>query len=173
MIYVTHDQVEAMTLADRIVVLNGGVIEQVGTPMELYQRPRNLFVAGFIGSPKMNFLPGVVVRQGKGFAVDLRDFRFPVSAAGKVGEGQRVTLGFRPEDVSPSKDGRHPICRASPVVREQLGRETLVYFRGSLSDELLIAEMPGHCELGGEGETALHAAPSGAHLFDEYGNRIE
>src|SRR5690606_36144836 len=68
MIYVTHDQVEAMTLADKIVVLNAGIVEQVGSPLELYHKPRNMFVAGFIGSPKMNFLPGTIVSSAGGQA---------------------------------------------------------------------------------------------------------
>src|SRR5690606_25649484 len=101
--YVTHDQVEAMTLADRIVVLNGGRIEQVGAPMELYERPRNLFVAEFIGSPRMNLIPGELVgasehgarvRTGAGDVLEIA----VDAAAAKAGEA--VTLGVRPEHLT-------------------------------------------------------------------------
>ncbi|MCB1378556.1 MAG: sn-glycerol-3-phosphate ABC transporter ATP-binding protein UgpC [Alphaproteobacteria bacterium] len=172
MIYVTHDQIEAMTLADRIVVLNEGVIEQVGTPMELYLRPRNMFVAGFIGSPKMNFLPAVIMGQGDTLAADLGDFMFPLSLASQVDEGMRVTLGFRPEDISPLESGRLPVCHARAVHKEQLGSETLVYYRGSRSDDLLLIRMSGQFDCGSRGETALYAAPEAIHVFDQRGNRI-
>ena len=173
MIYVTHDQIEAMTLADRIVVLNGGMIEQVGSPMELYQRPRNLFVAGFIGSPKMNFLSGTVVRNGKEFAVDLGDFKFPLIPAKQIAEGQRITLGFRPEDVSSQKPGLHALCKVRAVLREQLGSETLVYYRANLSDYMLIVKMPGPSEIQSDQEMILCAAASAVHVFDSSGIRID
>jgi multiple sugar transport system ATP-binding protein len=104
-IYVTHDQIEAMTLADRIVVLNSGRIEQVGTPMELYRTPANLFVAGFIGSPAMNLLDGTidgendrpVVRLAEGSAIDISPLR-------KVRRGQSVKLGLRPEHLTAGGD---------------------------------------------------------------------
>src|SRR5215475_10188478 len=106
MIYVTHDQVEAMTLADKIVVLNAGNIEQAGSPLELYHHPVNLFVAGFIGSPKMNFLTTDVRATGPdGVTVVLpggRDVRVPV-AAGALQPGAKVTLGVRPEHLKTSR----------------------------------------------------------------------
>jgi multiple sugar transport system ATP-binding protein len=102
-IYVTHDQIEAMTLADRIVAMHGGVVQQVGSPLELYDRPANLFVAGFIGSPGMNFLDGTYefgnVRLKDGTLVPLAE---PLSLA----DGSRVTLGIRPEHVSMKPDAR-------------------------------------------------------------------
>jgi multiple sugar transport system ATP-binding protein len=173
MIYVTHDQIEAMTLADRIVVLNGGVIEQVGTPMELYQRPCNLFVAGFIGSPKMNFLSGTVVRKGQALAVDLGEFMFPLAVARQIPEGQQVTLGFRPECVSSQQPGIHALCRVRAELREQLGSETLVYYRGNQSDDMLIAKMSGQFEIPSNREAILYASASAVHVFDKSGNRIE
>ena len=125
-VYVTHDQVEAMTMADRIVVLNGGIVEQVGTPLELYHAPANLFVAGFIGAPKMNVLPGTVsaVRNGTA-AVALNGsghVEVPVERA--LGEGQPVSVGIRPEHLSVSQHG--PIAGAVEIV-EHLGDETLAY----------------------------------------------
>ena len=115
MIYVTHDQVEAMTLASRIVVLNGGRIEQIGTPLDLYHRPANRFVAGFLGSPRMNFLAGrVAAADEHGFAVEVAGarLRFAHGAAGSAATtthrsaqasgievGQGMTLGVRAENV--------------------------------------------------------------------------
>ncbi|QRM45938.1 sn-glycerol-3-phosphate ABC transporter ATP-binding protein UgpC [Rhizobium sp. BG4] len=101
-IYVTHDQIEAMTLADRIVAMHGGVVQQVGSPLELYDRPANLFVAGFIGSPGMNFLDATYENGG----VKLKDSTIvPLSAPLSVANGAKVTLGIRPEHVVMSSDG--------------------------------------------------------------------
>ncbi|MGV2100925.1 sn-glycerol-3-phosphate ABC transporter ATP-binding protein UgpC [Rhizobium sp. 21-4511-3d] len=101
-IYVTHDQIEAMTLADRIVAMHGGVVQQVGSPLELYDRPANLFVAGFIGSPGMNFLDATYENGG----VKLKDGTIvPLSAPLSVANGAKVTLGIRPEHVVMSSDG--------------------------------------------------------------------
>jgi multiple sugar transport system ATP-binding protein len=100
-IYVTHDQIEAMTLADRIVAMHGGVVQQVGSPLELYDRPANLFVAGFIGSPGMNFLDATF--EGNG--VKLKDGTLvPLSQSLKLAPGAKVTLGIRPEHVVLSAD---------------------------------------------------------------------
>jgi ABC-type sugar transport system ATPase subunit len=117
MIYVTHDQVEAMTLADRIVVLNGGRIEQIGTPLELYNRPANLFVAGFIGSPRMNLLPADFVKN---------------SAAGGA-----ATLGIRPEHIEPCHEADADLTVRIDLV-EQLGGETFLYATGSKDVALTI-----------------------------------
>jgi len=101
-IYVTHDQIEAMTLADRIVAMHGGVVQQVGTPLELYDRPANLFVAGFIGSPGMNFLDAVYEEAG----IRLKDGTLvPLAKPVPLSSGAKVTLGIRPEHVVMTKDG--------------------------------------------------------------------
>ena len=109
MIYVTHDQVEAMTMADKIVVLQAGIVEQAGSPLELYHHPRNLFVAGFIGSPKMNFLPAKVTAvDGAGATVQLpggSSITVPAQA-GRLKAGDTVTLGVRPEHLRPAEVGR-------------------------------------------------------------------
>ncbi|MFK3781457.1 ABC transporter ATP-binding protein [Agrobacterium sp. NPDC089420] len=132
MLYVTHDQVEAMTLADRIVVLNRGVIQQVGTPMELYRNPANLFVAGFIGSPKMNFADGVVTNCQPGtLEVDTTIFGkvvLPVGAAALVA-GEKVTIGLRPHHFDILDSGG---TEGVITVVERLGNETTT-----------IAELPG------------------------------
>jgi multiple sugar transport system ATP-binding protein len=129
MIYVTHDQIEAMTMADRIVVLRAGVIEQVGSPLELYHYPANVFVAGFIGSPKMNLVPVKVQSVGEaGVAIALPGgggvANIPVIPAKSANPGTSATLGIRPENVSIGQDG--PIAGDVTVV-EHLGGETLVY----------------------------------------------
>ncbi|MFQ5971793.1 MAG: ABC transporter ATP-binding protein, partial [Alphaproteobacteria bacterium] len=131
MIYVTHDQVEAMTLADRIVVLRDGYVEQVGTPLELYRKPQNLFVAGFIGSPSMNFLQTSVGAISDGeVTVNLpggRKITIPCDAA-TIHEGADVTFGARPEHMSERGEGDSSIPGEVFVV-EQLGGESYLYVR--------------------------------------------
>lgn len=103
MIYVTHDQIEAMTLADRIVLMRDGIIEQEGAPLDLFERPASTFVAGFLGSPKMSFLPGKLVRRETGVALMLRDMSIPMPAGRALlaaPDGQAVLLGLRPEHVT-------------------------------------------------------------------------
>jgi multiple sugar transport system ATP-binding protein len=131
MIYVTHDQVEAMTMADRIVVLNGGRIEQVGSPLELYHRPNNMFVAGFIGSPKMNFVTvKVAAIKGHAVTVDLpggNTMAIPVS--GKLpAVGDQLTLGCRPEHVGIGRTSKAAGHISGTIrVAEYLGSETMFY----------------------------------------------
>jgi multiple sugar transport system ATP-binding protein len=123
-IFVTHDQIEAMTMADKIVVMRDGHFEQIGTPLDLYDHPVNQFVAGFIGSPAMNFLPGVIskgqVLLGGGGVVQL-----PSKA--KVQENQAVIYGFRPENTVIASDGQG--LKGQVVVVEQTGSETQVFFK--------------------------------------------
>ncbi|MBI4922686.1 MAG: sn-glycerol-3-phosphate ABC transporter ATP-binding protein UgpC [Devosia nanyangense] len=105
-VYVTHDQIEAMTMADRIVVMNAGRVEQIGTPLELYDTPANLFVADFIGSPSMNFIPGVFERDGDKVVVVGRDgTRLPAPATTRATHSQNVVLGIRPEHLGLRSDG--------------------------------------------------------------------
>jgi multiple sugar transport system ATP-binding protein len=135
-IYVTHDQVEAMTLADRVVVMNQGRIEQVGTPHELYHHPRTRFVAGFIGSPAMNFMPCRVEQNGSGMRVRLSDaIALPVPAAHaprcRSVAGRELVLGLRPEHLTePRRGERDAGCEFEVTldVVEPLGMETMVYF---------------------------------------------
>jgi len=125
MIYVTHDQVEAMTLATKIVVLNHGRVEQIGAPLDLYHRPRNLFVAGFIGSPKMNLIKGTVAGEGTialadGSQVRLTHLERPLTA------GEEVTIGIRPEHMAVGPAGLAPLTGTVDVV-ERLGEASYVY----------------------------------------------
>ena len=136
-IYVTHDQVEAMTLADRVVVMNAGRIEQIGTPYEVYHSPQTRFVAGFIGSPAMNFLPCQLVQNGSGLTVRLSDkLAFPVpenrTARYRPYVGRELIFGLRPEDIIEPRSGelepgRVPFEVLLDVV-EPMGMETMVYF---------------------------------------------
>ena len=126
-IYVTHDQIEAMTMGDKIVVMRDGRIEQTGSPLELYDHPANQFVAGFIGSPAMNFLPGTLHRAAGGASVELADgttLAAPVHAAGQ--DGQAVIYGTRPEHLSLTDEGGIP---ARVVVMEPTGMDTFVACR--------------------------------------------
>ena len=136
-IYVTHDQVEAMTLADRVVVMNGGRIEQIGTPYEVYHQPATRFVAGFIGSPAMNFLPCQLVQNGSGLTVRVSDkLAFPVpenrTARYRPYVDRELIFGLRPEDIIEPRSGeiepgRVPFEVLLDVV-EPMGMETMVYF---------------------------------------------
>jgi multiple sugar transport system ATP-binding protein len=136
-VYVTHDQVEAMTLADRVVVMNGGRIEQVGTPYELYHTPQTRFVAGFIGSPAMNFIPCRMEDASGGLSVRLNDglsFPVPENRAGHYrahAKNGKLLLGLRPEHITEARAHMEPGMvpfEAKLDVTEPMGMETLVYF---------------------------------------------
>ncbi len=169
MVYVTHDQVEAMTLADRIVVLRAGVIEQVGTPMELYEQPDNLFVAGFIGSPAMNMVPCTIeagdgearVRPEKHESVAVTA-QIPASAVGKKG-----TLGVRPEALWIDGKGE-AIFRGRVDFAEHLGELTLLYVDCGF-DEPIIAKIEGYVKIDRHSEVTLSALPGVIHVFDDQG----
>ena len=172
MIYVTHDQVEAMTMADKIVVLNAGRIEQVGSPLDLYNRPDNRFVAGFIGNPKMNFLDGTATAaDGTGVTVDLGalgTIRVPRPAPGAL-KDQPVTVGIRPEHVELDAGGF--TLELTPTLIERLGIHTIAYsplgatgtFTALFDGEPAVAE----------GQTIkIGVDPAQVHLFDATGRSI-
>ena len=171
MIYVTHDQVEAMTLADKIVVLDAGVVQQVGSPIELYQRPANLFVAGFIGSPKMNFVEVSVDRIEAGAITvsgqDVVNLTVPANAGG-VSVGDRLTLGVRPHDLLDANSGSI-IGRVGLV--ERLGNETIVNL-DLPSGTSWLAVLDGDNALKRGESLALNADPAKAILFDAGGNAL-
>ena len=161
-IYVTHDQIEAMTMADRIVVMNAGKIEQIGTPLDLYDRPANLFVAGFIGSPSMNFVPGTVQHDGAGTAVVAADgTRLPIPE-GMARPDQSVVFGIRPEHLvlAPPESG----MPATIEVIEPTGAniEVISALAGERVCVMLTERHPFR-----PGETIHVAArPDKIHLFD-------
>ena len=172
MIYVTHDQVEAMTLADKIVVLNAGTVEQVGRPMDLYNQPANLFVAGFLGSPQMNFLGGTVTGANGEARLRLVDGTTvkPPTGAGSPASGTRVTLGVRPEHLVLAEEGDVALS-GQVLVTEKLGDHSLVHMALS-SGDVIIVKIEGETALR-QGESISAAASSEyCHLFDELGSTI-
>ncbi|EYD76404.1 Maltose/maltodextrin transport ATP-binding protein MalK [Rubellimicrobium mesophilum DSM 19309] len=165
MVYVTHDQTEAMTLADRIVVLRGGRIEQVGRPTDLYDDPDNLFVAGFIGSPRMNFLPGVAAGPDSVRVAGL-EVRVP-GLSSRLAPGQEVQVGLRPEHLTATEGVEVPL--AIEVV-EQLG--AMAYVHGSLAPDVpVVAEWRSGRPRVGE-RVPLRFDPRDLRLFDREGRRI-
>jgi lactose/L-arabinose transport system ATP-binding protein len=169
-IYVTHDQVEAMTLADKIVVMRGGVVEQVGSPLDLYDDPANLFVAGFIGSPKMNFLKGIIESEGGETHARLPDYadaRIPVSLKG-VATGTPVTVGIRPEHF---KEHGSASLELTIDMLEHLGGETFAYARHG-NGELVIIETKNGRGLKSGDRIAARFDPACALVFDESGQRL-
>lgn len=172
-IYVTHDQIEAMTLADKIVVLNNGEISQIGAPLELYQKPKNKFVAGFIGAPKMNFLDCEVV------SANSKEINLDINNAGSIkimqnGSGlkigQKLSLGIRPEHISISPD--NGAIEANIRFVERLGSSTFAYFDTAASNEAIIAQMDFDFARQANEKVSLCFDQSQCHLFDENDNAI-
>jgi multiple sugar transport system ATP-binding protein len=172
MIYVTHDQVEAMTLADRIVVLNGGRIEQVGPPLQLYHEPDNLFVAGFLGAPPMNFMAGVVHAAGAGsasIAVADGGALVEVALAEPPAHGSQVTVGMRPEHIG--ADGTKGVP-ATLFAVERLGEGTYLYatVKGTGEQVVVRADPDREWELGQV--LSLGAPQARIHVFGADGRRL-
>jgi len=170
MIYVTHDQVEAMTLANRIVVLSAGKVEQVGAPLELYEYPVNLFVAGFIGSPKMNFLAAeVVAADARSATVKLKSgavIRVEVDASA-ARPGDAVTLGIRPEHFDPNASTN--LVEATVTFVESLGSTTHAYFAYPGIDDALTCDLGGHSTLTAGDLLRVGIPADCCHLFDAQG----
>ena len=172
MIYVTHDQVEAMTLADKIVVLQGGIIEQVGSPLELYHHPRNLFVAGFIGSPKMNFVSVTVSAvSDSGTTVRLpgdATVMIPVKPK-TLSVGDRATLGIRPEHLL--LDRNNPSLNGEVLVVERLGGETYLYVKIA-GGETIVMQTDGDNPAQLHDFVPIYINGELCHLFDQSGQTI-
>jgi multiple sugar transport system ATP-binding protein len=172
MIYVTHDQVEAMTLADRIVILNHGRIEQEGPPLELYERPANRFVAGFLGQPKMNFLPARAVGAAAGFDLRLGAegptvlSRSPDSG---LKPGDVVELGIRPDAITLSDTGGLP---ATVVLVERLGGSSLLHARVEGLNNLVTVELPGAYSASAGEVVSLSIAADRVHIFAKDGRAL-
>jgi multiple sugar transport system ATP-binding protein len=173
MIYVTHDQVEAMTLADKIVVLNKGRIEQVGTPMELYSRPANRFVASFIGSPKMNFInarvESVADVSARLAVVAGESFTYPINKDSGLSRGDEVAIGIRPEHLSLGEEGLS--FRGVAQVVEHLGAEThaIVEMPGN---DTVTAVLDGYSSVKVGDALSLSAPIDQLHVFDASGNAV-
>ena len=172
-LYVTHDQVEAMTLAERAIVMDKGKVEQIGSPGDIYERPATLFVAGFIGSPPMNLLAGRVVPEGDAFEV-AGGPKFPLGRHIGAQAGSELVLGIRPEDLRPAGGAAGESARVELTVDycERLGAENLAYGRWGV--QTAIARLP-HATLPVPGERlALAAQPRLFHLFDRVsGKRLD
>lgn len=171
MIYVTHDQVEAMTLADRIVVLRAGKIEQVGTPLELYNTPANRFVAGFIGAPHMNFLEGTVSSvQSGNLVVALADgYQLAIPTRDTMLEqGARITLGIRPQHVTLGSGDKS--IQAKIKLVEALGSETVLHTE--VAGQKFLVVIPGQHDLASGMNIDLSLSSAPIHLFDKDGHRI-
>ncbi|HTO31441.1 MAG TPA: sn-glycerol-3-phosphate import ATP-binding protein UgpC [Pararhizobium sp.] len=160
-VYVTHDQMEAMTLADRLVVLNAGRIEQVGTPIELYEKPETTFVATFIGSPSMNLLP---MEASASWSL----------AESAVAPSRAVTLGVRPEDLylpEPNSLGNGFQIRATVAAVELVGAES--YVHGILpNQQSIVFRVPGRTRIAVDEQLTVHANHGSLHFFDEAGKRL-
>ena len=182
MVYVTHDQVEAMTLADKIVVMNFGKVEQVGAPMDLYYNPCNKFVAGFIGSPKMNFIPTEITKVGTDSVcvrLDEQDVEVPALTSG-VKVGDKVTVGIRPEYISIGAVQKSlEVLGGSPAVTlnfdsdvvERLGNNTYVYGSCCGIDNFKVI-MPGDVKTEARQKTQVSTLVKNIMLFNEQEQRI-
>jgi multiple sugar transport system ATP-binding protein len=161
-VYVTHDQIEAMTMADRIVVMHDGIVEQIGTPLELFDRPHNLFVAQFIGSPAMNTLQGTLrIAQGQAW-VEAQGMRWPLAAVPQGVDGQAVHYGIRPTDMQLSGTAQGIV--ASVVVVEPTGAETELLLQVGSSQIVLV--MHGRTGVQPDETVQIAVEPAKAHVFD-------
>ena len=166
-VYVTHDQIEAMTMADKIVVMHDGVVEQMGSPLELYDKPDNQFVASFIGSPAMNFLKGRVKANGSASFEGPNGLKLLLASAPANSDGRPVVYGVRPEHFTIADDG----AEAEIVVVEPTGSETQVF--ATLGGEQVVAVFRERHQFNPGDKIRLKPDPSVGHLFDEgTGKRI-
>jgi multiple sugar transport system ATP-binding protein len=173
MIYVTHDQIEAMTMADRIVVLHGGDISQVGAPLELYHKPQNTFVAGFIGNPRMNMLPATCLGvSDAGVQVECQGQTVTLPVAPRAGlEGSAMLLGIRPEHITLGAGDL--TLKVTPNVVEQLGQQTIGYASLEGREENFLFVLPGTRGIEDDKPINLGFSVSDCHLFDIKGQALE
>ncbi|MBB3310305.1 multiple sugar transport system ATP-binding protein [Rhizobium sp. BK196] len=162
-VYVTHDQIEAMTMADHVVVMKDGVIEQQGRPLDLYDKPANKFVAGFIGSPAMNFIPAIADEDGKKLTLDLGVIRQPIDIDHQIQPGSKVTVGIRPEHIGITNQGQGSFDVPVAVV-ESTGSSTFI--TAATTPELTIVETGRGTVQPGQ-TIGVAVAPAQVHLFDE------
>ncbi len=167
-VYVTHDQIEAMTMGDRICVMNAGVVQQFDTPQELYDHPCNLFVAGFIGSPQMNFIDAQVEKADKGYALKFGETTLVIDREELADYvGKTVIVGVRPEDLHAEKEfvqGGN-VIKTTIELDEMMGSETLLYL--AYGDAKLIAKVPSPCPVHTGDEVELAVCLDRIHVFDK------
>lgn len=167
-VYVTHDQVEAMTLADRLIVMNAGRVEQIGTPLEVYTTPASTFVGGFIGSPPMNMLSGRLSASGN--SVELGDTAVALAGAFPTHAGRPIVLGIRPEHMS---IGGRSTLSASVELVEALGADTLVHATTGSAKDIVTLRLPGDARVDRGQRLAIDVAPANLHVFDrDSGQRL-
>jgi len=162
-VYVTHDQIEAMTMADRIVVMQDGIIEQIGTPLDLFDRPGNLFVAQFIGSPSMNVVKGALHVNGDQAYVSAEGVHWPAGVCGAGRDGQSVHFGVRPTDITLTQSGQGIAARV--VVVEPTGAETELLVQ--VGEFNMVVTLHGRTQAQPGEIVYLHIDPAKTHLFDE------
>ena len=170
MIYVTHDQTEAMTLADKIVVLQSGRIEQTGAPLDIYNNPQNVFVAGFIGSPRMNLIEATANQGADGWTLTAPNMSVPIPNVDGLANGAHCTVGIRPEHVSIATEGSGH-TKAQVAFAEQLGGETYLYCDVEGSPQITVHQ-PGQLPVIKGQTLALNFALENMHLFDANGQVI-
>ena len=170
MIYVTHDQTEAMTLADKIVVLQSGRIEQTGAPLDIHNNPQNVFVAGFIGSPRMNLIEATANQGAEGWTLTAPNMSVPIPNVDCLTDGAHCTFGIRPEHVSIATEGSGH-TKAQVAFAEQLGGETYLYCDVEGSPQITVHQ-PGQLPIVKGQTLALNFALENMHLFDAYGQVI-
>ena len=169
-IYVTHDQIEAMTLGDRIAVMKDGRIQQIGRPLDIYDHPANMFVANFIGSPEMNLIEGELgTETGRAtFAGDGFSLALPESRSFQRPQGRRIVLGLRPEHLAPT-DATEGTIPAEVVLAEQMGAQTLLVCRSG--DTPLSSLINRNDRVHAGDRIMLGTTPEHVHLFDPEGGR--
>jgi multiple sugar transport system ATP-binding protein len=171
-IYVTHDQMEAMTMSDRIVILNGGRVEQAGAPLDIYDKPANLFVATFIGSPAMNLFDGIFAREGNNAFAQIEGMRIPLDPSVSAAAGARIVVGVRPEHLSVCSSESADGCFVLEAgIVEPTGAESHIYGKFGTTD--MIVALSGRSALRTGEIVRLDAAPELLHVFDkETGQRM-
>ena len=167
-IYVTHDQVEAMTLGDRLMVMNAGQVEQIGTPLEVYERPASVFVAGFIGSPGMNLLEATVAGDGRGVVLDGSLLPLPQPCPSQA--DRPVILGLRPEHLVPGEDERAGLPLDVALV-EMLGADSVVHGQVPATGAPLTTRLQGTSRVVRGDRLRLRVEPRHLHLFDPLSGR--
>jgi len=168
-IFVTHDQIEAMTLGDRVAIMHDGIVQQIGTPLAVYEKPANKFVAGFIGAPAMNFVDVAVRREPDGIAVESRGLKIsvnsPVARALEPYHGKQLVMGVRPEHLSLGNGAAGSTFDARVEVVEQLGSEILLETRVG-PDSLTVARVPAETKVRPGDQVRISAQLARLHFFD-------
>ena len=164
-IYVTHDQIEAMTMADKIVVMKDGYIEQIGSPLEVYDKPANTFVASFIGSPAMNMIEGIVEIKNNSFKLQVAETKIDLPNIKELDNGQKIIVGIRPEYLIPSKNG----IPAKIAVVEPTGSETHLLLRAN--DQDLTCVIRERQDFSPGQDVKLTAEKKSIHIFN-YENKL-